>query len=125
MRVALAAGPDAQHQRAQHVAWSRCVGAAVVQPAILHPAVKHTGGGEELGKEHDLSVRRGLGRLVPAHMHAAAHRVDHHRVLAGLRQHGLLRIVSFTHRVSVPNTFKPAPMLNKTTTAQTQLRFLG
>jgi hypothetical protein len=96
-----------------------------VQPAILHPAVKHTGGGEELGKEHDLSVRRGLGRLVPAHMHAAAHRVDHHRILADLRQRGLLRLVGFTHRVSVPNSLNPAPALKNPVFAPGQLRFLG
>ncbi len=122
VRVALGAGQDAQHQRAQRVAWPRCVGAAVAQGAVLHPAVEHTGGGQEFGKEHDLSVRRGLGCLVPAHVHATTHRVGHHRVLTGLRKRGLLRFVSFTHRVSVPNLLKPSPVLKKTATPQGQLR---
>ena len=77
------------------------------------------------GEEHDLSVGRGLGRLVPAHMHTATHRVDHHRLLAGLRQRGLLRFVGFTHRVSLPNSINPAPALKKTAMVQGQLRFLG
>jgi len=129
VRVALAAGQDPQHQRAQHVAWSRRVGAAVAQRALLHPALEYAGSGQELGEEHDLSVRRGLGRLVPAHVHTAAHRVDDHRVLAGLRQHRPLRFVGFTHRVSVPNSPNPAPALKKTAVAHapssTGVRTLG
>ena len=125
VRVALGSSQNAQHQRAQHIARPRCIGAAVVQRAVLHPAVKHTGGGQKLREEHDLPVRRGLRCLVPAHMHATAHRVDHHRLLAGLRQRGLLRIVGFTHRVSVPNRLKSSPALKKTAKTQVQLRFLG
>jgi hypothetical protein len=96
-----------------------------VQRAVLHPAVKHTGSGQEFSEEHDLPVWRGLGGLVPAHMHAAAHRVDHHRILADLRQRGLLRLVGFTHRVSVPNSLNPAPALKNPVFAPGQLRFLG
>jgi hypothetical protein len=70
------------------------LGAAVVKRAGINPTVEHTGRGQEFGEEHDLSVRCGLGYLVPAHVHTAAH-----RVLAGLRQHRLLRFVCFTHRV--------------------------
>jgi hypothetical protein len=58
-------------------------------------------------------------------LHTAAHRVDDHRVLAGLRQHRLLRLVGFTHRVSVPNSPNPAPALKKTAAAQAQLQDLG
>jgi hypothetical protein len=96
VRVALGSGQDAQHHRAQHIAWARGVGAAVAQGAFLHPAVEHTGAGQELGEEHNLSVRRGLRRLVPAHVHAPAHRVGHHRVRAGPRQRALHRSVALS-----------------------------
>ena len=79
----------------------------------------------DAGEEHDLAVGCGLGCFVPAHMHAPTHRVDGHCVLAGLRQRGLLRFVGFTHRVSVPNSLKPAPALKKSDSARVQLRFLG
>lgn len=57
--------------------------------------------------------------------HGTATHVNHHRVLAGPRQHGLLRFVSFTHRVSVPNRLNLSPALKKAATAQAQLRLLG
>ena len=123
--VALAARQDAQHQRAQHVARTRRVGAAVAQRAGIDPAVEHAGGGQEFGKERDLPVRRGLRRFVPAHVHAPTHRVDHHRVFAGLRQHGFLLLDYFTHRVSLPNDIKPAPVLAFPGIALGQLLFLG
>jgi hypothetical protein len=58
-------------------------------------------------------------------MHSATHRIGHHRVFAGLRQHSLLRFVGFTHRVSLPNQLNPAPALKKPARALGQLRFLG
>ncbi len=125
VRVTLASRQDAQHQRAQHVAWPRCVGAAVVQRARLHPAIEHTGRSQKLGEEHDLPVWRRLCLVVPTHVHASTQRVDHHRVFASLRQHGLLRFVRFTHQVSLPNSLNPSPALKKSAKTQTQLRFLG
>ncbi|MDE2399277.1 MAG: hypothetical protein KGM91_27865, partial [Burkholderiales bacterium] len=41
------------------------------------------------------------------------------------RQHGLLRFIGFTHRVSVPNSFKSAPALKKSATSRLQLPDLG
>ena len=117
VRVALGSRQNAQHQRAQHVARPRGIRAAVAQGAGLHPAIKHASGGQTLGEEHDLAVRCGLGAVVPAHMHPASHRVGHHRRVAGLRQRGLLRFVSFIHRVSVPKTLNPAPALKKSARA--------
>jgi len=123
--VALAAGQDAQHQRAQHVARARGIGTAVVQGARVYPAVEHPSSGQEFGEERYLSVRRGLRAFVPANMHSPAHRVGHHHVLAGLRQRGLLRFVGFTHRVSLPKLDKPAPVLKIQACAHRQLPFLG
>ena len=125
VRVALGSSQNAQHQRAQHIARPRGVGAAVVQRAVLHPAVNRAGGGQKLGEEHDLSMRRGLRCGVPAHMHAATQCVNHQHVLDGLRQRGLLRLVGFTLGVSVPNRLKSSPALKKTAKTQVQLRFLG
>jgi hypothetical protein len=68
---------------------------------------KSNGHGQELGKEHDLSVGRGLGRLVPAHVHATAHRVHRHRLRTGLRQRGLAGFVGFNHGMSVRNGVNP------------------
>ena len=76
--VALAARQNAQHQRAQHVARTRRVGAAVAQRARIDPAVEHAGGGQKLGS--NLPVRRGLCRLVPANVHSTAHRVHGVRI---------------------------------------------
>ena len=90
-----------------------------------HPAVEHADGGQELGKERNLPVRRGLRRLVPADLHSPAHRVHHHRGFAGLRQHGFVLLNDFTHRVSLPNDIKPAPVLAFPGFAWGQLRFLG
>ncbi|MBC7940504.1 MAG: LysR family transcriptional regulator [Chitinophagaceae bacterium] len=66
-----------------------------------------------------------MRRLVPAHVHAPAHRLGHHHVLAGLRQRGLPRFFSFTHLVNVLDHRKPAPVLKIPACAQTQLPFLG
>ncbi|MDE2452728.1 MAG: hypothetical protein KGL43_03970, partial [Burkholderiales bacterium] len=38
---------------------------------------------------------------------------------------GLLRFIGFTHRVSVPNSFKSAPALKKSATSRLQLPDLG
>ena len=50
--VAAAAGQDAQHQRAQHVAFAARVGAAVAQRAAFDSTVEDAGRGQEFGEEH-------------------------------------------------------------------------
>ena len=77
VRVAPTARQDVQHERAQHVALGTRVGAAVAQRAAFDPALEHAGCGQELGEEHQLPVWCGLCRLVPAHVHAPAHRLNH------------------------------------------------
>lgn len=47
-------------------------------------------------------MRGRLRRLVPAHVHAPAHRLHHQRLASGLRQFPLLRFSCLTHRVSLP-----------------------
>ena len=111
MGVALASGQDAEHQGAQHVAHRRCVGAAVAQRAAVHPSVKDACRGQELGEVHDLAMRRGLGRFVPAHVHAPAHRLHRHKLITGLRDSRLLALDQFTHGVRVANPRQPAPVL--------------
>ena len=81
MRVSTVTGQDRQQQRAQNVALARSVVASIFQRALSHPAVEHAGRGQELRKEHQLPVRRGRCALVPAHVHAPAQRVHHHRLV--------------------------------------------
>jgi hypothetical protein len=80
VRVASVPGQQPQHQRAQHVALVRGIAAAVLQRAARHPALEHAGGGQELGKEHQLPMRRGRRTLIPAHVHAPAQGVHHLRL---------------------------------------------
>jgi len=124
VRVAPVTGQDRQHQRAQHVALGRRVAASVHQRASFHPLIEHAAGAQEFGEEHQLTVRRGLRRLVPAHVHAPPARAHHHRV-HGLRHLRAHLDLGFTHRVSVPHVSQPAPVLALQAIRCDLLPFLG
>jgi hypothetical protein len=71
-----------------------------------HPALKYPCGGQKLGKEHQLAVRRGRRTFVPAYVHSPAKRVYHLGLICilfepdkGSRWPAFV----FTHWVSVPN----------------------
>ena len=58
---------------------------------------------------------RGRRTRVPAHVHSPAQCVYHLRLIAAFFAPGqgqLSPAFAFTHRVSVPNPRKPAPVLN-------------
>ncbi len=90
--VPFATGQDAVHQGAQYVAHARCVWTGVAQRATLHPTIKNTSSGQKLGEVHDLPVRRGLGRFVPAHVYAASYRLLRHKLITGLRDRRLFAL---------------------------------
>ena len=103
-----------------------------ISQALIQESHQLLGGDLLLTSDHPLreavrqeAVRRGLRHLVPAHVHAPAHRVHHHRVLAGLGQGRLSRFKCVTHRVSLPDHRKPASVLDFSAFTQGQLRFLG
>jgi hypothetical protein len=68
--VAPVTGQQPEHQGTQYIALVRSVAAAVLQWTRTNPALKHAGGCQELGEEHQLTVRRGRRTTVPAHVHA-------------------------------------------------------
>jgi hypothetical protein len=123
--VPFATSQDAEHQTTQHVALARCVGTAIARRAALYPTLKNTSSGKKPGEVHDLPLRRGLGRFVPAHVHVAPHRSNRHRLITGLRDGRLLALDQFTHKVSITNQRNPAPALGLTGFSISQLRFLG
>ena len=88
VRITPMPSQQAQHQRAQHVAFVGCVAAAVAQRALRHPALEHAGSGQELRKEDQLAVRRGRRTPVPAHVHASAQSVHHLRRIAAVGAFG-------------------------------------
>ena len=66
------AGQHAQQQRAQHVAFGRCVGTAVVERTILDPILEQAGGLEEFDEVGHLPEGGHGGVGVPAQAHRAA-----------------------------------------------------
>jgi hypothetical protein len=100
-------------------------GAAIAQRASFDPAVEYTGGGQEFGEEHQLSVRRGPRGLVPPNVYAPAHRLDHQGFLGGHGQRRLARLFAFTLLVSLLNQRNPLPVLRKSAQVASQLPDLG
>ncbi len=128
VRVAAVAGQQAQHQRAEHVALVGRVVAAVGQRAARDPALEHAGGGQELGEEHQLAVRRGRRAFVPAHVHAPTQRVHYLRptgARARFNHSTLLPAFALTHRVSVPTARRATPALAQRAIKRRQLPFSG
>ncbi len=82
---------------------------------------------QELGKEHQLAVRRGRRTLVPAHVHVPAQRVHHLcQPIVDTPTSRRQRLAScFTHRVSVPTPRKSATTLQIQVISQRQLPDLG
>lgn len=80
MRIASVPRQQCQHQCAQHIALARRIATAVAQRALRYPTIEYPRGSQKLSEEHQLSVRRGRRRTVPAHMHATAQRVHHLRL---------------------------------------------
>lgn len=106
---------QAQHQGAQDVALVRRVATTVFQRAGRHPAIEHARGRQELREEDQLAVRRDRRTFVPVHVHAPAQRVNHLRrvdVLIAPREGPLSFASGFTHRVSLPNQPRSAPVLD-------------
>jgi hypothetical protein len=82
-----------------------------MQRAGFNPFVKNARGCQKLGKVHDLSLWCGMCRVVPAHVHAPAHGLHCHILLAGLCDGRLFALGKFTHRVSILKPRKAAPAL--------------
>jgi hypothetical protein len=73
-------------------------------------------------------VRRGRRTFVPAYVHTPAKRVHHLRLIGSIFELGKgshWPAFVFTHWVSVPNPRKPAPGLDQTAIAGSELLFLG
>ena len=94
----------------------------------LSGAFEHTGGGKKFGKEHQLALRRGRRTFVPAYVYTPAKCVHHLGLIGFLFELGKgshWPAFVFTHWVSVPNLRKPAPGLDQTAIAGSELLFLG
>ena len=122
--VTFVPGQDRQQQGAQHIAFARRVRAGVAQRAALDPELIDARGGQELGKERQLRVRGGAGRVVPLHVDSAARRVHRHG-LQGLRQHRSFAPFCFTHLVTPANSLKLAPSLACSRVTWLQLPEIG
>ncbi len=113
-----------QQQGTQHITLAGRVAAAVFERAGTHPFIKHARRAQKFREEHQLSIRRGMRRLVPAHVHASTQRIDNHWLDSRL-QRSYLPVFDFTHTVSMPIFRHPISALLIRPFRLSQLRFLG